>query len=50
MDIDFKGLIGICVVVYLDDVTIFSIDKKDHIHHLRKIFDKCVEGMAYVVV
>jgi hypothetical protein len=27
MDIDFRGLIGDCVVVYLDDVTVFSKDK-----------------------
>jgi hypothetical protein len=28
MDISFRGLIGNCVVVYLDDVTMFSKDKK----------------------
>jgi hypothetical protein len=28
MEIAFRGLIGDCVVVYLDDVTVFSKDKK----------------------
>jgi hypothetical protein len=28
-------------VVYLDDVTIFSRDRKDHIAHLRKVFNRC---------
>jgi len=41
MDITFKGLLGECVVVYLDDVTIFSRDRKDHITHLRKVFNRC---------
>jgi hypothetical protein len=41
MDIDFRGLIGDCVVVYLDDVTVFSKDKKDHITHLRRVFNRC---------
>jgi hypothetical protein len=41
MDITFKGLLGECGVVYLDDVTIFSRDRKDHITHLRKVFNRC---------
>jgi hypothetical protein len=41
MDISFRGLLGECVVVYLDDVTIFSRDKKDHITHLKKVFNRC---------
>jgi hypothetical protein len=41
MDIAFIGLIGDCVVVYLDDVIVFSKDKKYHIAHLRKIFNRC---------
>jgi hypothetical protein len=31
-----------CVVVYIDDVNVFSKDKRDHIiSHLRKIFNIC---------
>jgi hypothetical protein len=41
MDIAFRGPIGDCAVVYLDDVTIFSKDKKDHITHLRRVFNMC---------
>jgi hypothetical protein len=41
MDIDFRGLIGECVVVYLDDVTVFSKNMVDHITHPRKVFNRC---------
>jgi hypothetical protein len=34
MDIDFRGLINQSVVVYLDDVTVFSKNKTDHLAHL----------------
>ena len=39
MDITFRGLSGHCVVVYLDDVTIFSKRREDHTFHLKQIFD-----------
>lgn len=29
------------IVVYLDDITIFSKDRKEHIMNLRKVFDQC---------
>jgi hypothetical protein len=41
MDITFCGLINQSVVVYLDDVTIFSKNKKDHLSHLRDILERC---------
>jgi hypothetical protein len=41
IDIDFRGLIRDCVVVYLDDVTIFSKYQKYHIAHLRRVFNRC---------
>jgi hypothetical protein len=41
MDIAFIGLIGVCVVVYLDDVIVFSKDKKYHIAYLRRVFNRC---------
>jgi hypothetical protein len=34
MDVDFQGLINKCVVVYLDDVTVYSKNREDHIQHL----------------
>jgi hypothetical protein len=41
MDIDFHGLINQSVVVYLDDVTVFSKNKKDHLSHLRAVLERC---------
>ena len=38
MDIAFQGLIDHHVVVYLDDVTIFSKKKEDHAFHLKQTF------------
>jgi hypothetical protein len=38
MDVEFHGLIKKSVVVYLDDVTIYSKDRADHISHLTQIF------------
>lgn len=38
-DIAFHGLIGQSVLVYLDDVRIFSGQWSDHLHHLKKIFE-----------
>ena len=34
MDIAFQGLINKCVVVYLDDVTVYSKNREDRIQHL----------------
>jgi len=39
MDIAFRGLINHSVVVYLDDVTVYSKCQHDHINHLRKVFE-----------
>ena len=41
MDIAFRSLLGRFVVVYLDDVTVFSKKREEHIVHLRQIFDRC---------
>lgn len=40
MDIAFRGLMNECVVVYLDDVTIYSKNIFDHVRHLRHIFER----------
>jgi hypothetical protein len=39
MDISFHGLINQSVMVYLDDVTVFSKNKKDHLSHLRVVLE-----------
>jgi hypothetical protein len=41
MDITFIGERDKFVVIYLDDITIFSMIDKEHCHHLRKVFQKC---------
>ena len=41
MHIAFRGLSGHCVVFYLDDVTIFSNRREDHVVHLKQIFYRC---------
>eukprot|EP00253_Pinus_taeda_P017498 PITA_17498 len=41
MDIDFKGLINRTVVVYLDDITVFSKERSNHLHDLNQIFQRC---------
>jgi hypothetical protein len=41
MDVAFWGLIIMCVVVYLDDVNVYSKNREDHIQHLTHIFERC---------
>jgi hypothetical protein len=41
MDHDLRELIGKIIEIYNDSLTIFSKDRKDHIHHLRHIFNIC---------
>ena len=41
MDIAFRGVIGHSVVVYLAHVVALSKKIKDHMFHLKQIFDPC---------
>jgi hypothetical protein len=41
MDIDFVGEKDRFIVIYLDDMIVFSKTDEDHIRHLRKTFMKC---------
>jgi len=41
MHIEFKGLMSHSVVVYLNDVILFSKKRFDHLHHLKEIFERC---------
>ena len=38
MDIAFAGEIGKFVVIYMDDITVYSRSDREHIHHLEKNF------------
>eukprot|EP00253_Pinus_taeda_P002734 PITA_02734 len=40
MDIAFKGLINRTVVVYLDDITVSSKERSNHLHDLNQIFQR----------
>jgi hypothetical protein len=41
MDISFIGERDKFVVVYLDDITVFSKSNREHCCHLRRVFLKC---------
>jgi hypothetical protein len=41
MDIVFCGLINKSMVVYLDDITVYSKNCSDHISHLKQVFERC---------
>lgn len=41
MDHAFEGLIGKIIVSYLDDLTVFSKEREDHVNHLRRVFERC---------
>jgi hypothetical protein len=42
MDIAFIGEKDKFVVIYLDEITVFSKSNKEHFHHLKKVFLKCI--------
>jgi hypothetical protein len=37
----FRDLIGKTIEIYQDDLTVFSKERKDHVHHPRQIFYIC---------
>ena len=41
MDIAFKGLVNKSVVIYLDDITIYSKKHGNHLKDLKQIFQRC---------
>jgi len=41
MDIAFRGLINNSIVIYLDDITVYSKYRNNHISHLKQIFERC---------
>jgi len=47
MNSAFTGLIDKCVVVYLDDILIYSKSREDHITHLRSVLNILKEQKLY---
>ena len=41
MGIDFVDEIGHCIVIYIDDIMVFSNIDEEHLAHLRRVFEKC---------
>ena len=41
MDIAFRGLLNRSIVVYLDDIMVYSKIREEHIPHLKAIFERC---------
>jgi hypothetical protein len=41
MDFSFRDLIQKIIEIYQDDLTIVSKDRKDHLSHLRIVFEQC---------
>ena len=40
MDIVFRDLLGVCVMVYIDDIVIYSKNMNEHLKHLELVFDR----------
>lgn len=43
MDIAFQSLIQKILLVYLDEITVYSKSTDEHLSHLKQIFEKCRE-------
>jgi len=41
MDISFAEEKDKCVVIYLDDITVFSKSREDHLKHMERVLEKC---------
>ena len=48
MDIAFSEELGYFIIIYLDDVTVFSKTDEENLEHLRKVFEKCRKFGIYL--
>jgi hypothetical protein len=44
MDIAFVDELGRFIVIYPDDVTVYSQSNEEHLQHLRHVFEKCINS------
>ena len=45
MNLILSDFIGVCVLVYIDEILVFSKNEEDHLHHLQLVFD-CLRKVA----
>ena len=43
MDIDFMGLKDKFVLIYIDELVVYSNSHEEHLQHLRRVFLKCIK-------
>eukprot|EP00253_Pinus_taeda_P003804 PITA_03804 len=48
MDIAFKGLVNKSIVIYLDDITVYSRKNGNHLKDLKQIFEHCQSYGIYL--
>jgi hypothetical protein len=41
MDIAFVEELGIFIIIYMDNVTVYSQSDEEHLRHLQRVFEKC---------
>ena len=48
MEIAFSEELGYFIIIYLDDVIVFSKTDEGHLEHSRKVFEKCIKFGIYL--
>ena len=43
----FRDLLDVCVIVYLDDILVYSKDEEDHEQHLRQVLQRLKDNQLY---
>ena len=43
----FRDLLDVCVIVYLDDILVYSKNEEDHEQHLRQVLQRLKENQLY---
>src|SRR5271168_4007044 len=43
----FRDLLDVCVIVYLDDILVYSKNKEDHEQHLRQVLQRLKDNQLY---